>query len=77
LSAWSRIKNSDDPPRLVLNDYRVVEINATLFIEVKSSGISKMTFLTDLDKIDILRKYTWYCHKSRECNTYHVKSSDS
>src|SRR5437868_13319625 len=68
LSHWNKVVNSDKP-NLKLNEYRLVEINATLFLEV-STQTKEITFLTDLKYFEHIQKYFWYTRKNG--NTFYI-----
>src|SRR5437868_11243308 len=71
LSHWNKVVNLDKP-NLKLNEYRLVEINATLFLEV-STQTREITFLTDLKHIDYIKNHTWYSHKRG--NTSYIQTT--
>ncbi|CAG8726547.1 10394_t:CDS:2, partial [Racocetra fulgida] len=67
LSSWTKLPIIK--PRKKSNSYRIVEIDATLFLEI-STQKPEITFLTDLDNFHLLKKYTWFCNKQR--NTHYI-----
>ena len=68
LSYWNKVVNSDKP-NLKLNEYRLVEINATLFLETLTQT-REITFLIDLKHFEHIRNYMWHTHKNR--NIYYI-----
>jgi hypothetical protein len=69
LSGWS--KTPIIKLRRKSNEYRIIEIDATLFLEVKAMN-SELTFLTDLKHFNLIKNYTWISHKIR--NIYYVET---
>src|SRR5437868_14583792 len=68
LSHWNKVVNLDKP-NLKLNEYRLVEINTTLFLEI-STQTKEITFLTDLKYFEHIKNHTWNALKHR--NTYYI-----
>src|SRR5690348_14899211 len=68
LTDWEKY-NNPDKPRLKLNEYRLVKINFTIYLEVKTQK-PEVTFLIDKENFYLLKNYTWYCYKDR--NTYYI-----
>ncbi|CAG8801329.1 11673_t:CDS:1, partial [Racocetra fulgida] len=73
LSGWTKL--SIIKPQKKSNSYRIVEIDATLFLEV-STQKPEITFLTDLNNFNLVKNYTWYCHKNKNDNTYYIWTND-
>ena len=71
LSYWNKVVNSDKP-NLKLNEYRLVEINATLFLETLTQT-REITFLIDLKHFEHIRNYMWHTHKNR--NIYYIETN--
>src|SRR5690242_13091885 len=70
VTKWERYENPDKP-RLKLNEYRLVKINFTIYLEVKTQK-PEITFLLDKENFHLLKNYTWYCHKDR--NIYYIRT---
>ena len=71
-SHWNKVVNSDKP-NLKLNEYRLVEINATLFIET-STQTREITFLTDLKHFEYTKNHTWHACKPKGSNIYYIQT---
>ncbi|KAF0444371.1 hypothetical protein F8M41_003474 [Gigaspora margarita] len=62
-------------PRRKSNEYRIVEIDTTLFLEVKIK--ENIFFLTDLKHFNLIKNHTWYCNKNKNDNTFYIKTNIS
>src|SRR5690242_4569803 len=71
VTKWEKYENPDKP-RLKLNEHRLVKINFTIYLEVKTQK-PEITFLLDKENFHLLKNYTWYCHKDR--NTYYIRTT--
>jgi hypothetical protein len=56
LSYWTKVVNNDKP-RFKLNEYRIVEINTKLYLEV-STQKHEITFLTNIKYFEHIKNYT-------------------
>ncbi|CAG8752971.1 11774_t:CDS:1, partial [Racocetra fulgida] len=72
LTDWEKYKNSDKP-KLKLNEYRLVKINFTIYLEAKTQK-SEITFLLDKENFHLLKNYTWCCDKRKNANTYYIET---
>ncbi|CAG8529791.1 13752_t:CDS:1 [Ambispora leptoticha] len=70
LSDWEKYENSKYPRRK-LNEYRLVKINFTIYLEVKTQK-PEITFLLDKENFHLLKNYTWTCVK--DGNTYSIQN---
>ena len=71
LSHWNKVLNLDKP-RLKLNEYRLVEINATLFLET-STQTREIIFFTNLKYFEYIKNNTWHTYKAKRSNIYYIE----
>ena len=70
LTDWEKYKNPEKPKHK-LNEYRLIKIDFTIYLEVKTQK-PEITFLLDKENFDLLKNFTWYFSKIG--NIYYIKT---